>query len=391
MVPFQDHYRTLGVHRDAEQAVIEAAYRALVRRYHPDVNAGSASSVERLKQINAAYSALSDPVKRRVYDREWDTVNAPTSSSQTRQSAGPRPSPPPAPKPQSPPPPPTPSPTGEIGGRDKRSQLIRIAKWVAGLLVAYAILTSLTSPRAATTRPQLPHPTSTVSLRLTATATHEVIGSGGTLADYFGPTTGNQNTEGQKSDWNSTQILGPYSDIESHDDDLTTAQLGEDGLTITIKAPGGLDGYLFDSMPSEGRDFTYKVDIGSTVGWGEVTVILQAVGGDPEWTFAIDPHSQQWSLYRTSTTTSQLFYWVEPRSYATISSGPLTTLQVAVTNNIPMLWINGKDVVSPTRIAMPEMPDNIVVGMGAGINPESMSGHGDRFSVTFTKTALWEL
>ncbi len=49
------------------------------------------------------------------------------------------------------------------------------------------------------------------------------------------------------------------------------------------------------------------------------------------------------------------------------------------------------DVVSPYRIAMPEMPDNLVVGFGAGINPESMTGHGDSFSVTFTRAVLWEL
>lgn len=63
-----DHYRTLSVDPTSEDVVIQAAYRALMRRYHPDTNK-SAEAVARAQAINTAYAILSDPEKRRAYDR----------------------------------------------------------------------------------------------------------------------------------------------------------------------------------------------------------------------------------------------------------------------------------------------------------------------------------
>ena len=57
-------YQTLQVDPRAEHAVIQAAYRALMKRYHPD-RGGSASHAQRL---NAAYATLSNAAKRRAYD-----------------------------------------------------------------------------------------------------------------------------------------------------------------------------------------------------------------------------------------------------------------------------------------------------------------------------------
>lgn len=62
-----DHYRILGVDPASEDVVIQAAYRALMRRYHPDTNRNSGSS-KRAQEINAAYAVLSDPDRRRDYD-----------------------------------------------------------------------------------------------------------------------------------------------------------------------------------------------------------------------------------------------------------------------------------------------------------------------------------
>jgi curved DNA-binding protein CbpA len=64
----QDPYATLQVDRRAEPEVIAAAYRSLARKYHPDKNASQAST-KRMQEINAAYEILSDPAKRRAYDR----------------------------------------------------------------------------------------------------------------------------------------------------------------------------------------------------------------------------------------------------------------------------------------------------------------------------------
>lgn len=63
----RDCYAILGVTPSSEDVVIHAAYRALMRRYHPDANA-AADAEERVREISAAYAVLRDPAKRREYD-----------------------------------------------------------------------------------------------------------------------------------------------------------------------------------------------------------------------------------------------------------------------------------------------------------------------------------
>jgi hypothetical protein len=63
----RDPYRILQVAPHAEIEVIEAAYRRLARKYHPDVDS-SASATQRMQEINWAYEILSDPAKRAKYD-----------------------------------------------------------------------------------------------------------------------------------------------------------------------------------------------------------------------------------------------------------------------------------------------------------------------------------
>lgn len=64
-----DHYETLQVHPAAEPEVIQAAYRRLSLKYHPDVYRG-ADAHQRMALLNAAYAVLGDAAKRRSYDRE---------------------------------------------------------------------------------------------------------------------------------------------------------------------------------------------------------------------------------------------------------------------------------------------------------------------------------
>ena len=63
----KDHYSILGVTPASEDVVIRAAYRALMRRYHPDADA-SAEAAERAREINEAYRVLSEPESRARYD-----------------------------------------------------------------------------------------------------------------------------------------------------------------------------------------------------------------------------------------------------------------------------------------------------------------------------------
>src|SRR5215213_10012737 len=62
-------YESLEVPKTASQDEIKKAYRKLVRRYHPDKNPGDAGAESRFKEVQSAYDVLSDPEKRKAYDR----------------------------------------------------------------------------------------------------------------------------------------------------------------------------------------------------------------------------------------------------------------------------------------------------------------------------------
>jgi len=65
----KDYYEVLGVPRTATLTEIKKAYRKLARKYHPDLNPGDKTAEAKFKEIQEAYSVLSDPKKRAQYDQ----------------------------------------------------------------------------------------------------------------------------------------------------------------------------------------------------------------------------------------------------------------------------------------------------------------------------------
>ncbi len=103
-----DLYKLLQVDSEADPEVIQAAYRRLAQKFHPDV-AGGPDNVERMIAINAAWEVLRDPVRRSTYDRlraeahragpaPASPASAPGGSARAPASAA-RPSAPPGPPP----------------------------------------------------------------------------------------------------------------------------------------------------------------------------------------------------------------------------------------------------------------------------------------------------
>ncbi len=98
----KDYYQILGINKTATPAEIRKAYRKLAAQYHPDRNPGNPAADEKFKEINEANEVLSDPEKRKKYDRfgqNWKQYQESSSSPQgdfnwqdfSRQTSGKQP------------------------------------------------------------------------------------------------------------------------------------------------------------------------------------------------------------------------------------------------------------------------------------------------------------
>ena len=83
-----DYYRVLGVSEDAEPEVIEAAFKALAKKYHPDIWRGDkAFATEKLKSLNEARDILRDTKKRAAYDQKKKKGSETQSTKSEKPSA----------------------------------------------------------------------------------------------------------------------------------------------------------------------------------------------------------------------------------------------------------------------------------------------------------------
>ncbi len=65
----RDCYEVLGVDRSADEETIKKAYRAMAKKYHPDLHPNDKDAEAKFKEVNDAYSILSDPQKKAAYDQ----------------------------------------------------------------------------------------------------------------------------------------------------------------------------------------------------------------------------------------------------------------------------------------------------------------------------------
>ncbi len=65
----RDYYEVLGVDKNADEETIKKAYRALAKKYHPDMNPGDKEAEAKFKEASEAYAVLSDPQKKQQYDQ----------------------------------------------------------------------------------------------------------------------------------------------------------------------------------------------------------------------------------------------------------------------------------------------------------------------------------
>lgn len=69
MAEKKDYYELLGIQKGASDEEIKKAYRKMAKKYHPDLNKGNAEAGQMFKDVNEAYSVLSDPEKKSRYDQ----------------------------------------------------------------------------------------------------------------------------------------------------------------------------------------------------------------------------------------------------------------------------------------------------------------------------------
>jgi curved DNA-binding protein CbpA len=85
MTDAPDPYKILQVDSEAEDEVIQAAYRRLAQKYHPDLSTGQAA-MDRMVAINAAWETIGDPARRAIYDSSRRATASPTP--ETRAASG---------------------------------------------------------------------------------------------------------------------------------------------------------------------------------------------------------------------------------------------------------------------------------------------------------------
>jgi curved DNA-binding protein len=85
---FIDYYEVLGVQKTATAEEIKKAYRKLARKYHPDINPDDGNAKLKFQQINEAQEVLTDPDKRKQYDKYGENWKHGAEHEKAQQAQG---------------------------------------------------------------------------------------------------------------------------------------------------------------------------------------------------------------------------------------------------------------------------------------------------------------
>jgi DnaJ-class molecular chaperone len=91
-MPEKNYYKILQIDPSAEPEIVQAAYKRLALKYHPDTSSFS-DATRRMQEINEAYDVLRDPLKRAAFDQQFtDRAQQPIRASehQPQQETTPR-------------------------------------------------------------------------------------------------------------------------------------------------------------------------------------------------------------------------------------------------------------------------------------------------------------
>jgi hypothetical protein len=149
-------YQILQVASTADADVIEAAYKSLAKKYHPD-RALVPDADERMKELNWAHDILTDPAKRREWDRKHSQQQAVPSANQAPDSPSPGVSSAPSPAKSPPPPPPPTSAAPPVGSGPNPTVMLLAA---LGLILVCVVALIVAGPQS-TASPTHPAPSPT--------------------------------------------------------------------------------------------------------------------------------------------------------------------------------------------------------------------------------------